>query len=64
MGVDLDLMKRWAGEAVDVFEKEPEEEELLVNAIKSYTVEKKAQLSYDQNIERFDNRPQTPSRRP
>lgn len=41
------MMKKWASEAVEVFEKEPEEEELLVNAIKSYSVEKKAQQSFD-----------------
>lgn len=35
-------MRKWAEEAVSAFEKEPEEEELLVKAIKNYTREKKA----------------------
>jgi hypothetical protein len=36
-------MKIWAEEAVSGFEVEPEEEALLVKAIKNYTIEKKAQ---------------------
>ena len=39
-------MKKWSEEAVETFEKEPEEEELLVKAIKTYTLEKKASQSY------------------
>lgn len=35
-------MKKWAEEAVSGFEIEPEEQELLVKAIKNYTIEKKA----------------------
>eukprot|EP00347_Sterkiella_histriomuscorum_P023670 403333794 len=64
LGADLELMKKWGEEAVEVFEKEPEEEELLIKAIKNYSIEKKAQQSYYDNIESFDNRPQTPIRRP
>jgi len=35
-------MKKWAEEAVTCFEKEPDEEELLIKAIKTYSLEKKA----------------------
>lgn len=42
LGADLELMKKWAEEAVTCFEKEPDEEELLIKAIKTYSLEKKA----------------------
>lgn len=35
-------MKKWAEEAIEAFEKEPEEEELLVKAIKNFSIDKKA----------------------
>ena len=42
LGGNEEQMRKWAEEAVTAFEKEPEEDELLVKAIKNYTREKKA----------------------
>ncbi len=42
LGGEEDQIKKWTDEAISAFEKEPEEEELLVKAIKNYTLEKKA----------------------
>jgi hypothetical protein len=35
-------MMKWCEEALTALEKEPEEEDLLIKAIKNYTKEKKA----------------------
>jgi hypothetical protein len=42
LGAEEEWIKKWAEEAVQCFDQEPEEEELLVKAIKNYTKEKKA----------------------
>ena len=42
LGAEEEKLKKWIEEVITSFEKEPEEEELMVKAIKGYTREKKA----------------------
>jgi len=46
---------KWCEEAIGAVEKEPNEQELLINAIKNFTKDKKSQnvLGYDSEDEFF-----------
>jgi hypothetical protein len=43
LGLKEELAIKWCEEALEAIEKDPEEEELLVKAIKNYSKEKKAE---------------------
>ena len=46
LGLKEELAVKWCEEALAAIEKDPEDEELLVRAIKNYSKERKAEQSY------------------
>jgi hypothetical protein len=44
-------------------DQDPDEAELLINSIRNYSKEKKAMISFEQNMMAFDERPGTATRR-
>lgn len=56
IGAQEGLVNKWVEEALSQLEKEPDETELLITAIKNFTKEKKAEhtVGYDSSEDFFD----------
>ena len=52
--MNIDLALKWTQEDIALVEKDPENESVLINTIKSYTTEQKAKINYDDAVLDFD----------
>lgn len=62
LGAEQEMLRRWIEEVIQTFEKEPDEEQVLITTLQNFSREKKAAQSYQQNLEAWDARPQTPKK--
>lgn len=54
IGINKSLALQWIGDDIDMVDKDPENEPILIDTIKNYTSEQKAKISYDDAVLNFD----------